>query len=102
MYHFKFYAPTKVVFGRNTEEQLTDLVREFGGKKLLIHYGGGSVIHSGLLQKVKDQLDSSGISYVSLGGYGAQMRGWRRRLNWFCQKAEREGYAGHLSGEQVN
>lgn len=68
MYHFKFYAPTKVVFGRNTEEQLTDLVREFGGKKLLIHYGGGSVIRSGLLQKVKDQLDSSGISYVSLGG----------------------------------
>lgn len=68
MYHFKFYAPTKVVFGRNAEEQLTDLVREFGGKKLLIHYGGGSVIRSGLLQKVKDQLDSSGISYVSLGG----------------------------------
>lgn len=68
MYHFKFYAPTKVVFGRNTEEQLADLVREFGGKKLLIHYGGGSVIRSGLLQKVKDQLDSSGISYVSLGG----------------------------------
>lgn len=68
MYHFKFYAPTKVVFGRNTEEQLTDLVREFGGKKLLIHYGGGSIIRSGLLQKVKDQLDSSGISYVSLGG----------------------------------
>ena len=68
MYNFKFYAPTKVVFGRNTEEQLTDLVREFGGKKLLIHYGGGSVIRSGLLQKVKDQLDSSRISYVSLGG----------------------------------
>ena len=68
MYHFKFYTPTKVVFGRNTEEQLADLVREFGGKKLLIHYGGGSVIRSGLLQKVKDQLDSSGISYVSLGG----------------------------------
>ena len=68
MYNFKFYAPTKVVFGRNTEEQLTDLVREFGGKKLLIHYGGGSVIRSGLLQKVKNQLDSSRISYVSLGG----------------------------------
>ena len=42
MYNFKFYAPTKVVFGRNTEEQLTDLVREFGGKKLLIHYGGAA------------------------------------------------------------
>ena len=41
MYNFKFYAPTKAVFGRNTEEQLADLVREFGGKKLLIHYGGG-------------------------------------------------------------
>ena len=40
MYNFKFYAPTKVVFGRNTEEQLTDLVREFGGKKPRIHDKG--------------------------------------------------------------
>ena len=46
MFDFKYYTPTKVVFGRNTEQQVADLIKEFGGKKVLIHYGGGSVIDS--------------------------------------------------------
>ena len=37
MYGFKYYTPTKVVFGRDTELQVADLIREFGGKKVLIH-----------------------------------------------------------------
>ena len=68
MYGFKYYTPTKVVFGRDTELQVADLIREFGGKKVLIHYGGGSVIRSGLLKRVTDTLDGSGIPYVTLGG----------------------------------
>lgn len=68
MFDFKYLAPTKVVFGKNTEEKVADLVKEFGGSKLLIHYGGGSVIRSGLLKKVTDKLDEAGISYVTLGG----------------------------------
>ena len=68
MFDFKYFTPTKVVFGKNTEDKVADLVKEFGGKKVLIHYGGGSVIRSGLMQRVTDKLDAAGISYVKLGG----------------------------------
>ncbi|MBO4882061.1 MAG: iron-containing alcohol dehydrogenase [Lachnospiraceae bacterium] len=68
MFDFKYFTPTKVIFGKNTESQVADLVKEFGGKKVLIHYGGGSVVRSGLLQRVTDTLDAAGIAYVTLGG----------------------------------
>lgn len=44
MKDFKFYAPTKVAFGKNTEEKVGQLVKEFGGTKVLLHYGGNSTI----------------------------------------------------------
>ena len=68
VFDFNYFAPTKVVFGKNTEEKVADLVKEYGGKKVLIHYGGGSVIRSGLMQRVTDLLDKAGIAYVKLGG----------------------------------
>ena len=68
MFDFKYFTPTKVIFGINTESQVADLIKEFGGTKVLIHYGGGSVVRSGLLQRVTDTLDTAGISYVTLGG----------------------------------
>ena len=68
MFDFKYFTPTKVIFGKNTESQVADLIKEFGGTKILIHYGGGSVVRSGLLKRVTDTLDAAGISYVVLGG----------------------------------
>ena len=68
MYGFNYYTPTKVAFGKDTELKVAELIREFGGQKVLIHYGGGSVIRSGLMKKVTDKLDEAGISYVMLGG----------------------------------
>ena len=68
MFDFKYFAPTKVMFGKNTESKVAELIREFGGKKVLIHYGGGSVVRSGLLKRVTDLLDADGIAYVTLGG----------------------------------
>lgn len=68
MFNFKFYTPTKVVFGKDTESKVAELIAEFGGKKVLIHYGGGSVIKSGLMQRVTDTLDAAGINYIMLGG----------------------------------
>lgn len=68
MLNFKIYTPTKVSFGKDTELQVADLVKEFGGTKLLVHYGGGSVIRSGLLKRITDTLDEAGIAYVTLGG----------------------------------
>ncbi len=68
MKDFNFYAPTRVVFGRNAEKQIGQLVKANGGHKVLIHYGGGSAERSGLLGVVHQQLQDAGISFVELGG----------------------------------
>ena len=68
MKDFNYYAPTEVVFGKQSEEQVAQLVRKYGGTKVLVHYGGKSAIKSGLLDKIEHLLSESGIQYVTLGG----------------------------------
>ena len=68
MKDFNYYAPTRVVFGRNSEEQLPALIRQYGGTKVLVHYGGGSARRSGLLDKVEKMLTDAEIPFVELGG----------------------------------
>ena len=68
MKDFNFYAPTRVVFGRESEEKLPQLIQQYGGKKVLVHYGGGSARRSGLLDKVEKMLTEAGIAFVELGG----------------------------------
>lgn len=68
MNDFNFYTPTQVVFGRGAENRAGELVRQYGGTRALVHYGGGSVKRSGLLDKVKASLELAGVSYVELGG----------------------------------
>ena len=65
---FNFYAPTRVVFGRESEEMIPRLIRDNGGTRVLVHYGGGSARRSGLLDKVFQLLTDAGIFYVELGG----------------------------------
>ena len=65
---FNFYAPTRVVFGRDSEKKIGELVAACGAKKVLIHYGGGSAQRSGLLDVVREQLRSAGIDFCELGG----------------------------------
>ena len=68
MFNFNYFTPTKVVFGKGTEKEVGNLVKEQNSKKVLIHYGGGSVIKSGLLEQVKNSLQEANIAYVELGG----------------------------------
>lgn len=68
MENFTFYAPTYFVFGKETEKETGKYVRRFGGTKVMIHYGGGSVVRSGLLDRVKRSLEEEEIGYVELGG----------------------------------
>lgn len=42
MLNFEYYTPTKVVFGKHAEDQAGELVKSFGCKKVLVHYGGQS------------------------------------------------------------
>ena len=68
MENFTFYSPTKFVFGKGTESEAGALVKSFGGSNVLVHYGGGSVIRSGLLDRVKASLEAAGVKYTLLGG----------------------------------
>lgn len=68
MNNFTFYSPTYFVFGKESENETGKYVKRFGGTKVLIHYGGGSVVRTGLLDRVKKSLEAEGISYVELGG----------------------------------
>lgn len=65
---FNFFAPTRVVFGRDSEKQLAQLIRQQGGTRVLVHYGGGSARRSGLLDRTFNTLREVGISFVELGG----------------------------------
>lgn len=68
MQNFKYYAPTQVVFGRDTENQVAELVKKYGGTRVLLHYGGQSAVKSGLIAKVEKILSDADIEYVKLGG----------------------------------
>jgi len=68
MDNFNFYSPTQFIFGRERENEAGKYVKRFGGKRILIHYGSGSVIKSGLLTRVKKSLIDAGIWFTELGG----------------------------------
>lgn len=68
MQDFNYYAPTEVVFGKDAEGRLVEMIRKYGGKKVLLHYGGKSAERSGLLGSVRDKLNEAGIPFVELGG----------------------------------
>ena len=68
MENFNFYAPTFFAFGKGRESDCGELVKKFGGSKVLIHYGGGSVVRSGLLDRVTDSLEKAGVKFIKLGG----------------------------------
>lgn len=68
MDNFTFFAPTYFDFGRGTELHAAELIRRFGGSKVLLHYGGGSIKRSGLYDRVTGCLREAGIPYAELGG----------------------------------
>ncbi len=68
MNNFSFYSPTFFVFGKERENEAGKYVKRFGGTRVLIHFGGGSVIKSGLLDRVKTSLSAENIFFTELGG----------------------------------
>ena len=66
--NFTYYSPTKIYFGVNEEEKIGSIIKEYGFKKIFLHYGTGSIKKTGLYKKIIDSLDESRINYVELGG----------------------------------
>ena len=68
MNDFVYYTPTKIIFGKNTEQQCGGLIKAHKCRKVLIHYGGQSALRSGLVDRIKSSLEAEGLAYVTLGG----------------------------------
>lgn len=68
MFNFDFFTPTEIRFGKEAEKETGKMIRKYHGSKVLLHYGSGSVVKSGLLNKIKASLDEEHIGYVELGG----------------------------------
>lgn len=66
MNNFVFYSPTEFVFGKDTEMQVGTLARKYGAHKIMIVYGGGSVVKSGLLARVEKALQEAGLDRKSV------------------------------------
>ena len=68
MRNFTWKIPTEVVFGRDTERQAGALVRKYGGSRVLVVYGGGSAVRSGLLDRICGALTAEGLYCRTFGG----------------------------------
>ena len=68
MKNFTFYSPTEVIFGKNTELRTVDEIKKYGGSRVLVVYGGGSVVKSGILDKIEQSLTKGGLLFTSIGG----------------------------------
>lgn len=68
MRNFTYYTPTEVCFGKGQVSRTGELIKKYGGTRVLIHYGSERVVKTGLIKKITDQLDELGIAYTLLGG----------------------------------
>lgn len=68
MNNFEYYTPTRMIFGKDTHKKAGEVISAYGFKKVLLHYGMGSVKKSGLYGEVTDALKAADISYIELGG----------------------------------
>jgi len=67
MNNFKYVSPTRFVFGRNAEASLVEESSKLG-KVILLHYGGGSIVKSGLYERIKNYLAKTSARIIELGG----------------------------------
>lgn len=68
MINFTLHTPTKIIFGKGVENDAGSEMKSRGFKKVLVHFGGGSAVRSGLLDRVKASLDAAGVGHIELGG----------------------------------
>ena len=68
MNDFKFYSPTRFVFGRGVTDRTGEELAALGYKRALIVYGQGSVVRTGTLDRVKASLDAAGVEHAELSG----------------------------------
>ena len=66
MHSFEYHCPTEIIFGRGAENSVAEKICKYGGSRVLILYGGGSAVKSGLIGKIERLL--GGFEVKTLGG----------------------------------
>ena len=75
MNDFRFYSPTRFVFGRKVTDRTGEELAALGYRRALIVYGQGSVVRTGTLDRVKASLDAAGVEHIELGGVRRDLGG---------------------------
>ena len=88
MENFSFYSPTFFEFGKDAEQKAGELVKRFGGSKVLLHFGGSSAKKSGLLDRVEESLNKAGVLFIDLGGDADDIP---KLVNTLCRTSGRNG-----------
>lgn len=69
MHSFEYCCPTEIIFGQGAEERVAEKIRKYGGNRVMVLYGGGSAVRSGLIPKIEQLLTAEGFEAVKvLGG----------------------------------
>ena len=68
MQAFTHYTPTEIVFGKASEDKVAELAKKYHGSRVFVVYGGGSVVKSGLLERVTGTLEAAGLKVETIGG----------------------------------
>ena len=68
MKDFIYYAPTKVIFGKDKHKEVGKIIKEYGYETIMLQYGQGSIKKSGLYDEIISSLNEYGINVVEMGG----------------------------------
>ncbi len=71
MLNFEFQSPTKIYFGKGVEAKLGQVLKDAGHKRILFHYGKGSIFKNGLYERLMTTLKDAGLEVFELGGVEA-------------------------------
>jgi alcohol dehydrogenase YqhD (iron-dependent ADH family) len=93
--NFSYHMYTEIVFGKGTEAETARLIRKYGGSRVMLVYGGGSIRKIGLYDRVVKSLNEAGIPFIELGGVQPNPR---RSLVEKGLRLAREGKVDFLLG----
>ena len=68
MHGFEYFCPTEIIFGRGAEDKVAGKIRKHGGSRVMILYGGGSAVKSGLIPKIERLLAADGFAELKVIG----------------------------------
>ncbi len=68
MHNYEFLCPTKIFFGKDTHKEVGEKIKPYA-KKVLLHYGGGSIKNNGVYDDVVESLNAAGIEFVELSEF---------------------------------